>query len=150
MKELSPDETIGHTVKAINHLMQRKIFTAAAKEGLDKVTVMHGWIIGYLINNDEKDIYQKDIESKFSISPSTVTNILKLMEKKGYIKRTSVDSDARLKKISLTESGKQIGTVIVNAFLENEQFVSNILNDEEKEMFFILANKLRNGLEYQK
>lgn len=150
MKDLSPDESIGHIIKAINHLMQRKIFTSAAEDGLDKITVMHGWIIGYLINNDEKDIYQKDIESKFSISPSTVTNILKLMEKKGYIKRTSVDSDARLKKISLTESGKQIGTVIVNAFWENEQFVSNILNEEEREMFFILANKLRHGLEYKK
>lgn len=150
MKELSPDDSIGHEIKAINHLLQRKIFTAASKAGLDKVTVMHGWIIGYLINNLDRDIFQKDIECKFAISPSTVTNILKLMEKKGYIYRTSVDSDARLKKITLTDSGKQIGTVIENAFKENEQCVNNILSEEERECFFKLANKLRHGLEFKK
>ena len=94
MQGSSIAESIGHEIKAIDHLMQRKMIMTASKSGLDKVTIMHGWIIGYLILNLDRDIYQKDIESEFAISRSTVTNILKLMEKKGYIKRGANSSRA--------------------------------------------------------
>lgn len=140
-------ESIGHEIKAIDHLMQRKMIMTASKSGLDKVTVMHGWIIGYLSHNINTDIYQKDIESEFAISRSTVTNILKLMEKKGYITRTSVESDARLKKISLTDKGKQTGAILQKAVDENEKVFDKLLDEDEKKSFLLLIKKLRYGLE---
>ena len=140
-------ESIGHEIKAIDHLMQRKMIMAASKSGLDKVTVMHGWIIGYLAHNADRDIYQKDIESEFAISRSTVTNILKLMEKKGYITRASVASDARLKKIALTEKGKQTVSILQKAVDENERNFDRLLDKDEKETFLRLVKKLRYGLE---
>lgn len=42
-------------------------------------------------------IFQKDLETEFCIGRSTVTNILNLMEKKGFVRRESVSYDARLK-----------------------------------------------------
>ena len=140
-------ESIGHEIKAIDHLMQRKMFMIASKSGLDKVTVMHGWIIGYLIMNKDRDIYQKDIESEFAISRSTVTNILKLMEKKGYITRVSVKSDARLKKISLTDKGVQTAVILKKAVDENAKNFDRLLENDEKETFLRLVKKLRCGLE---
>ena len=127
--------------------MQRKMFMIASKSGLDKVTVMHGWIIGYLTHNADRDIYQKDIESEFAISRSTVTNILKLMEKKGYITRESVASDARLKKIALTDKGIQTAVILKKAVEENERNFNRLLDKEEKETFLRLVKKLRCGLE---
>ena len=79
-------------------MMSRNLMAAARERGVDELTAMHGWILGYLCRNEHKDIFQKDIEAEFKICRSTVTNILKLMEKKGYIKRESVPYDARLKK----------------------------------------------------
>lgn len=140
-------ESIGHEIKAIDHLMQRKMFMIASKSGLDKVTVMHGWIIGYLIMNKDRDIYQKDIESEFAISRSTVTNILKLMEKKGYITRASVASDARLKKIALTDKGIQTAVMLKKAVEENAKNFDRLLENDEKETFLRLVKKLRCGLE---
>lgn len=140
-------DSIGHEIKAIDHLMQRKMILTASKSGLDKVTVMHGWIIGYLTHNDDRDIYQKDIESEFAIARSTVTNILKLMEKKGYITRASVASDARLKKIALTDKGKQTGVILEKAVAENEKHFDRLLDADEKETFLRLVKKLRYGLE---
>ena len=147
MQSNSTAESIGHEIKALDHLMQRKMIMIASKSGLDKVTVMHGWIIGYLSHNINTDIYQKDIESEFAISRSTVTNILKLMEKKGYITRTSVESDARLKKISLTDKGKQIGAILQKAVDENEKVFDKLLDEDEKKSFLLLIKKLRYGLE---
>ena len=91
---------LGFEIRTLDNMLRRNFISSVKESGLDEVTVMHGWIIGYLYNNREKDIYQKDIESHFSIGRSTVTNILKLMEKKGYLLRESVSSDARLKRLT--------------------------------------------------
>ena len=52
------------------------------KSGVDEVTMMHGWIIRYLYENREQDIFQKDIEQRFAVGRSTVTNLLQLMERR--------------------------------------------------------------------
>lgn len=140
-------DSIGNKLKAINHIMQRKMFQTAADAGIDRVTIMHGWIIGYLYCHQEIDVYQRDIESNFAISRSTVTNILKLMEKKGYIIRQSVDTDARLKKIVLTEKGKLINSKIEKAIEENENRFNSVLTSDERQQFIYLVRKLRHGLE---
>lgn len=140
-------DSIGHELKAINHLMQRKMLSSATAAGIDKVTIMHGWIISYLYDNQHTNVFQKDIESVFSISRSTVTNILKLMEKKEYIKRVSVDSDARLKKIILTDKGKEINVLLKQAIIDNENRFNSILTQDEKDTFLSLIRKLRSGLE---
>ncbi len=140
-------DSIGHEIKAINHVMQRKMLATANDAGIDKVTLMHGWIICYLNQNIGKDVFQKDIESEFAISRSTVTNILKLMEKKGYIKRLSVDSDARLKKIVLTDRGIKTNSVIQHTVEDNENRFNSVLTSEERKTFLYLIRKLRAGIE---
>ena len=48
-------------------------------------------------------MYQKDIEREFRVSKSTVTEILQLMEKNGFIVRESSRRDGRMKRILPTE-----------------------------------------------
>lgn len=140
-------EAIGPELKALNHLIQRQMLSSAVESGIDKVTVMHGWIIGYLYENRFSDIYQKDIESEFAISRSTVTNILKLMEKKGYISRISVEADARLKKICLTDEGLRTSIIIRQKIEENEYYLRSLLTEEEIKNFIYLIGKLRSKIE---
>lgn len=145
--ELKTTDLIGHEIKAINQVIQRKIFSSVANAGIDKITVMHGWIMEYLYKNRKRDVYQKDIESEFAISRSTVTNIVKLMEKKGYIKRASVKSDARLKKIILTDKGIETYKLIRQTIIDDENRFNSLLTDEERNTFFDLIRKLRSGIE---
>lgn len=145
--ELKTTDLIGHEIKAINQVIQRKIFSSVANAGIDKITVMHGWIMEYLYKNRKRDVYQKDIESEFAISRSTVTNIVKLMEKKGYIKRASVKSDARLKKIILTDKGSETYKLIRQTIIDDENRFNSLLTDEERNTFFDLIRKLRSGIE---
>ena len=85
---------IGHELRTLDNMMSRNLMAAARERGVDELTAMHGWILGYLCRNEDKDIFQKDIEAEFKICRSTVTNILKLMEKKGYIRRASEETGA--------------------------------------------------------
>ena len=64
---------------------------------------LQGGILGFLFHHGEEPVYQKDIEREFRISRATATNTLQVMEKNGLITRKSLDKDARLKRIIMTE-----------------------------------------------
>ena len=142
------EEHIGYQIKMLNHMISRKVMCISLKNGMDQVTLMHGWIIAWLYENQDKDIFQKDLETQFHITRSTVTNILKLMEKKGYIKRVSVDYDARLKKLVLTEMALKIQKQNfrdVQTMVE-QQLVKDI-PDEEVRIFLQVLHKMKENLE---
>nr|WP_274953916.1 MarR family transcriptional regulator [Bifidobacterium crudilactis] len=65
-------------------------------------------IIMFLARNQDRDIFQYDIEERCSITPSTASRVLSLMEKKGLIERQAVERDARLRRIVLTPSAFDI------------------------------------------
>ena len=117
-------------------------------EGIDEITLMNGWIIRYLYENKEKDVFQKDLEKQFSINRSTVTGIIKVMEKKGLICRANVEHDARLKKVSLTEKGVEAHEKIEKMIsLMNRQVIAGI-GDAELEVFLHVIEKLRENAEH--
>ena len=98
-----PPQVIPAQMRRVNNLIFRKINQFHRENGVENVTPMHDWIMSYLYWHKEEPVYQRDIEREFSITRSTVTNILQLMERKGYIERQSVPRDARLKRLVLTE-----------------------------------------------
>lgn len=108
---------------------------------------MHGWIIRYLYENRENDIFQKDIEKNFAIGRSSVTGIIQIMEKKGFIRRESVTHDARLKKVTLTEKGikshRRIEELIT---IQNEKMARGI-EEEDLQVFLRVAEQIRANLE---
>lgn len=93
-------QVIPAQLRRVNNLIFRKIGQFSRTNGVEAVTPMHGWIMEYLYRHSETPVFQRDIEREFSITRSTVTNILQLMERKGYITRRSVEQDARLKQLS--------------------------------------------------
>ena len=90
-------------------------------------------ILGFVEINDRqgKDVYQKDVEAEFKIRRSSVSSVLDTMEKNGYIMRQSVLSDARLKKIVLTEKATQLGVKYRNNIDLFEETVEKNLTEEE-------------------
>lgn len=134
---------IGPEIRKLDHVLKRMITYHARMAGMDEVTLMHGWIIRYLHDNREREVFQRDIEMQFAIGRSTVTNIIQLMEKKGYISRESVEYDARLKKVVLTEMGEE--TYFKMESLGNKMDLKIIENisDEEMEVFLRVMNKIK-------
>ena len=94
---------VGHQIHKMDRTISKLLETRVKDEGLDEATLMHGWILRYLYEHQEQDIYQKDIEKYFGICRSGVTSIIQALEKKGQVYRASVETDARLKKVMLTE-----------------------------------------------
>ena len=78
----------------VDNLIFRRLNQFSRANGVEQTTPMHGWIIEYLYRHRDEPVFQRDIEREFSITRSTVTNILQLMERKGYIQRQSVPAQA--------------------------------------------------------
>lgn len=76
----------------------------------------------------------------------TVTSIVKLMEKKGYIERENVPGDARLKKLILTPLGEEMHFKTKQTLDSLELQIRKDLTKEEIETFFNVSDKIRKNL----
>ena len=142
------DRYVGIELSKVNNIMKRNFRKfAEIDDSNDELTGKNGWIIGYIAENKDKEIFQKDIENQFVIRRSTVSGILKLMEKKGYIIREGVSYDARLKKLTLTEKSWDFVSKTMEKVDENEEKLRNGLSVEELDSFFRTLEKIKQNLE---
>ena len=140
-------QVIPAQLRRVGNLIFRKINQFARANGVEEGTPMHGWIVEYLYTHRDAPVFQRDIERDFSITRSTVTNILQLMERKGYIQRQSVPQDARLKMLVLTEKGREFHEKTMLSLHQTDDYVASLLTEEENAELLRLLNKLRKGLE---
>lgn len=105
--EMKRSETIGYKMRLI-HNQVHKMMEAKRKENEGDLTPMQCWTIEFLKEHEGQEMYQRDIETAFSVSRATASNMLSVMERKGLIERHSVEHDARLKKLVLTEKSKEM------------------------------------------
>ena len=137
---------IGQKIRILSNLIRRKTFSSMQND-IVQALGSQGFIIKFLYENSNTDIFQKDIEKKFKVRRSTVTSSLKRMESAGLIRRESVESDNRLKKITLTEKGLSAHMYIEEKIVWTESALFSALTESEVEKFFKICEKLQNALE---
>ena len=110
----------GRLVRMLNHQLKRNQKPEEAVED-DELTPMQRHILNYiLLETLHRDIYQKNLEEEFQVRKSTVSGILKLIEKNGFIYRESVKEDARLKRILPTKKAEALRPGILEHIHETE------------------------------
>ena len=139
-------ERVGVEFRAVNNLIRRYFEFSSTKREIDSVTGNNGWIIGYLADHLEQDIYQKDIEDYFTIARSTASKVLSLMEQKGLIQRLAVAQDARLKKIVLTDKALKIKEIISQEGEKMEMALLQGFNEEEVKTLLSYLNKMKKNI----
>lgn len=137
---------LGLEVHRLEKLMARQRGYSAVHQDADRQTGMHGYLLRYLYENQERDVFQRDIEKVFSISRSSVTVTLQLMEKNGLIRRESVAQDARLKRIVLTQKARDLHRQIEADILAFESNLARGISEEEQEVFLRVAKKMQENL----
>ncbi len=126
--------------------MLHKVLARYRKGKEPRVPPGQGMLIGFLMNNADKEIFQKDIEAEFDIARSTVTATLDSMERKGYITREAVERDARLKKITLTQKAVESHNRIVADLEQLERAMFKNISAEEADTLFAVMDKIKENL----
>lgn len=99
---------IARELHTLSNQIMRYFDNSPIKKSVDKVTGTNGWIIGYLAENNDREIYQRDLEKDLGITRSTASTVVNRMVQKGFIERQSVETDARLKRLVLTPKAWEI------------------------------------------
>ncbi len=99
------ERRVGIQLRNVNNIIKRYITNQPTSQLMNKLTGTNTWLLAYVAEQADKgkDVFQKDIEETFCITRSCVSKVISLMEQKGFIRREAVESDARLKKLVLTE-----------------------------------------------
>lgn len=141
---MEKSEHLGGKVIILSNQVKHYLHQAAEAEG---ISGSQSRILHFLVRESaERDIYQKDIEDKFFLRRSTVTQTLQSMERNGLITRCSVASDARLKKLVLTDYGRELSARIEARLEKMESHLAHNLSQEEITAFHHLMEKMSRNM----
>ena len=91
--------------RTLINTMESQIQELAKAQGVEHLAGPQGFTVSYLFENRDKEVFIKDIEERLRISKSVASNLIKRMEKNGFIQVKPSLKDKRYKQIVLTELG---------------------------------------------
>jgi len=94
---------------------------------------------------EKKESNVKEIGNRLLLESSTLTPLLKKLEKKGYIERKRSETDERNLIIKLTKKGKDLKEQAVDIPSKIEKCIN--LSKEETIMLYSLINKVLSNIE---
>lgn len=141
------NQMIGRELRSLNNLIRRYFEFTTHKQEIEAITGNNGWIIGYLAQNHDRDIYQKDLERHFTITRSTASRVLSRMEQKGLIQRQPVARDARLKKIVLTEKAWRLKGLMREDIVQMEQTLVRGFSETEKKTLYSYIQRMKQNIQ---
>lgn len=112
-----------------------------------EITTTQMEILLYIFKNEDKDIYQKDLEKVLNLRRATVSGVLQTMEKNNLITRITNAEDTRTKKIILNEETRNIFLRHLKQFDEIEKVIVDGISEKELEVFFEVIQKMKNNVE---
>ena len=102
------DVHFGALLNQTSRLIRRALDARINAEVSSELSGVRGMVLGDIVRAERqgRDVYQRDIEQWFNIRRSSVTAMLQGMEQDGFITRSAVAKDARLKRLIATEKGR--------------------------------------------
>lgn len=110
-------------------------------------SVVQSHLLGYFAHHQKTRILQSDLQQHLGIRRSTMTNILKGMERDGLIVREESEEDKRQKWVVLTDLAEQKCAEHFHLVQEFELAMRQDLNEEQLQQFFTIADTIRRNLE---
>lgn len=138
--------TLGHLLKRERDRKNEKVKDRVLGKG-NNVLCSDLNILKFLIDNQDKEIYQKDVEQFLALTAPSVSNKLRDLEKKGLITRSYSKVDTRLKQVSLTEKAMDINNLINKEIQAFENDIDLLLEEEEKKVISRVIAKLKKEYE---
>lgn len=138
--------SVAMELRQLSNLCMRYMDHHSHKKYIDTITGTNSWIIGYLYDKGDEDIFQKDLEKKFGITRSTASKVINLMISKGLIEHHNVNYDARLKKLVLTEKAKELVSIMRRDSEKLERVLISDISKEDMILFKKCMQKMKNNI----
>lgn len=137
---------IGKEVRILSNMISRYIENMSNFQEAQRTTGTNTWIIAYVGKHNDIDVFQRDLEKEFSVTRSTASKVIQLMEQKGLLIREPVEYDKRLKKIVLTKKAQLLYEGIRHDFEELERKMTNKFSEQEKIEFIAMLERCQKNM----
>lgn len=137
-------QQIGKLIHTVDIKLKRRIDNLAAE--FDLTAVQFFVMERIYLASARGDVFQRDLETALDVRRSTISNVLGLLEKKGYVQRESVSQDARLKKLTLTPPGKRAYEDFKSHLSKLEAQALSSLSPDEINMLAALLKRLETSI----
>lgn len=137
---------LGLEIKKINNKIARKVQNLSSISLADQLTGSNGIILRYIQDHADVNISQKDIEMNFSITRSTASKVLSLMEKKELISRYVDEFDARSKRIVLTVKGEEIANGVKQELQDFEKSLKKGFSEAELNLMYQFFQRIKENI----
>lgn len=137
-------------IKSLNTCLIKSFFASKDFSKERHPRPLQAEIINYLSKNQDKVIYQKDIEENLNISKSAISEVLNSMEKNGFIEKVNDEVDARRKRVILTKDTLIEHEEIREKINKFNKELTKGITDEELNTFISVVDKLKKNMRKEK
>ena len=138
--------SVGHELAYTNNLIARRIARGGNNKYAMNISPIQVRIVKYLVKQNNKAILQKDMEYIFNIRRSTVSGVIKTMEKNNIIIRENVKDDNKSKEIKLTNEVYLRANELVRKLRELDLELLKDVNKEDLEVFMRVLKNIQDNL----
>ena len=142
--------SIGHELAYTNNLIARKIARGGNNKYAMNISPIQVRIVKYLVKQNNKAILQKDMEYLFNIRRSTVSGVIKTMEKNNIIIRENVKDDNKSKEIKLTDDVYKRANDLVKELKELDLELLKDVDKEDLEVFMRVLKNIQDNLKEER
>lgn len=150
MKKKEDIREVGRILGMISNGIHREMEKDQGLGEMEGLSCKNGWIIGYLSKHRQEPVYQKDLEKAFNVTRSTASKVIGLMEKKGLVERCSVEGDARLKEIRMTDAARSLADHMETRRLHMEARLTQGFTEEERVQLIGYLNRILDNIHDEK
>lgn len=142
------ERALGVELRRLSNQICRYFDQQTNKRAVDAVTGTNGWIIGYIARREAegREVYQRDLETRFGVTRSTASKVVALMVQKGLIEQQSVPGDRRVRRLTLTPKAEEVKRMMDEDHEKFETTLRKGLSEEELATLFSLLDRLQENL----
>ncbi|KRE92162.1 MarR family transcriptional regulator [Paenibacillus sp. 2RAB27] len=110
------------------------------------LNAQQGKIIGYIYENQETELIQRDLADRFHLRGASITGMLQGLEQRGFIERKIPVNNERQKNIYVLPKAVELIEDFNESFQKVEDEIVQVLSEEEKQILKELLIKINERL----
>ncbi|MDE7219634.1 MAG: MarR family transcriptional regulator [Oscillospiraceae bacterium] len=141
---MTQSNSCGLLIKQINDEMRKQANNAMRSQDM---TMSQSGALLELNRAPEKQRSLKELEQSLHVAQSTVVGIISRLEQKGLVESFGDATDRRIKLVRITSAGQECVAGAEKHMEEAEKHLLSALTETEREIFYVLLQKVRNSLQ---
>ena len=133
-------------IKSLQNELIRKTFKEIKHVHNCQISPVQMQIMDYLLKNNDKDIYQKDLENILNVRKSTLSGVISTMTKNNIIKRITSDKDLRNNKIVFTDEVLAKQKEMKVYFNEVNKIIIKGIDQDKIDIFLEVINLMKKNI----